>query len=305
VEGEGASEVLAGAGSAAGGMAPEPTAPSLPRPLLWLGLPVAGVLLTAFFVFLQFPFDRFRETLADQAGRALGAEVLVGELAPAWGLAGPGLEAREVRVAWPDGERARATRVGVRPAWSLAWLRGRAALRLDAESDAGAAAGTLVLGEPAAWDGRVRDFDLERLPEGLLGPAGALSGRLDLDADLRLEPAGPVGEAHFEAREGSLQVPTLPFALPYTALEGTLRFHEDGSFEVEDVVLDGPMVSARLSGGGAAASSLSRAPLDLDLHLEVRDRNLRPALQNAGLRLRPDGTMDVKVRGTVASPLVR
>jgi type II secretion system protein N len=176
---------------------------------------------------------------------------------------------------------------------------------VDAEADLGSASGTLVLDEPVGWDGKLRGVALDRLPLDRLGGGLSLRGRLDLDADLRFAGRGPVGEARFEARDGSVQAGALPMAIPYAELRGQLRFGEDGSLDVDGVALDGPMISARVDGGAAAGPSPWTAPLDLDVRLEVSDRNIRPALRSAGLRLRPDGTVDMKVRGTLAQPVVR
>jgi hypothetical protein len=114
-----------------------------------------------------------------------------------------------------------------------------------------------------------------------------------------------VGETHFVARGGSLSAPQLPIALPYEELRGRVAFGEDGSLTLDDVALEGPMLSAELSGGTQPGPSLWLAPLELDVHVEVSDRNLRPTVRSAGLRLGPDGSADLRVRGNLAAPVIR
>ena len=65
------------------------------------------------------------------------------------------------------------------------------------------------------------------------------------------------------------------------------------------------MISAQLEGGTQAGPSLWIAPLELDIRLQVSDRNLQPALRSAGLRLTRDGSAELKVRGSLAAPVVR
>jgi len=325
-----------------------PTAPAgadlrLPRWLLVLGVPLAGVVLVAFFVFLRFPFDRFSDVLAAQAGRALGAEVVIGDLEPALTVGGPGFVARNVLVRWPGGERATVAEARLRPAWSLSWLGLSPAFRLDADSDLGGVAGRVTVGEApgfardlgasrapmsaspqrldpsvvsvisiwlcarttAGFDGRLEGVALARLPLTRFTQGASLDGRLDLETDLRLREGAPVGDATFRASDGSLALAQLPVALPFTALHGTLRFADDGAVALELEALEGPMVSGEVRGGTQPGPSPWLAPLELDVRLQVSDRTLPPAFRSAGLRLAPDGSADLRVRGTLSAPIVR
>jgi type II secretion system protein N len=287
------------------GPRPAKDGPRLPRWLLALGVPLAGLLLVAFFVFLQFPFGRFREVLAAQTGGALGADVTIGALDPALTVGGPGFVARDVRVRWPGGDHASVDEASLRPAWSSSWLMGSPAFRLQADSDVGAIAGTLTVGAVPGFDGELSGVALARLPIERFAQGVSLDGDLDLEADLSFRDGMPVGQTHFVAHGGSLAAPQLPIALPYQELHGRLAFGEDGSVTLDDVALDGPMLSARLSGGTQPGPSLWLAPLALDLHLQVVDRNLLPTLRSSGLRLGPDGSADLRVRGNLAAPVVR
>jgi len=284
---------------------PARNGPRLPRWLFVLGVPLVGVVLVAFFVFLQFPFERFREVLAGQTGAALGADVTIGEIAPALTVGGPGFVARDVRIHWPGGENASVAAASLRPAWSLSWLRGSPAFRLDADSDVGGVAGTLTVGAAPGFDGRLSGVALARLPIERFTQGASLDGDLDLEADLSWRDGTPVGETRFLARSGSLSARQLPVDLPYEELRGTIRFGDDGSLTLDDIALGGPMLSAELSGGTQPGPSLWLAPLELDLHLQVSDPNLRPTFRSSGLRLGPDGSADLRVRGNLAAPVVR
>ena len=80
---------------------------AVPRPLLALGIPLAGTLLTGLFIFLGFPYDLLADRLAAQVERALGVRIEIQEVGPKLHLAGPGLEARGVRATWSGGRQLR------------------------------------------------------------------------------------------------------------------------------------------------------------------------------------------------------
>jgi type II secretion system protein N len=270
-----------------------------------LGIPLAALLLTSFFVLIGFPWERVRERVAHQIGAATGSTLTIGSLAPAFGLFGPGFQASHVVVSWPDGRRFDLAEARVRPAPSLSWLRLRPALYVDAQTPQGRTSGKLTLGTPYRFAGSLSDIQLAALPTAQLIPGASLEGHAQLDGDLELRSDGPRGELRFEASEGSLTIPGLPIALPYTTLHGTLRFADETAIAIESLVLDGPMLSAQASGTLARAPQLQTAPLDMELRLEARDASLRPLLAQAGLRVGPDGSATVKITGTPSRPILR
>ena len=211
----------------------------------------------------------------------------------------------DVLIRWPDGQRASVARASLHPAWSPSWLSGTPALHLDAESDLGGVVGVFTAGDVPGFDGKLLALDTGRLPLDRLLGGTRFDGRLDFDGALALRPTGPVGDARFEAREGSVSAANLPIAVPYDLLEGRIRFGDDGSVTLDGVRLTGPMLSASADGGTGPGPSLLLAPLELLVHLEVTDRNIRPALRSAGIRLKPDGTVDLTIRGSLAAPLIR
>ena len=278
--------------------------PSLPPRVRRAGLAAAAVFLTAFFFVMSFPWDRLGDVTAARAGQLLGADVAVAHLRTSW-LPLPGFRASGVRVHWPDGRSLELDQASVRPAFSSAWLRGRPALFVAVAAAVGTARGTVVTGGPPAFAGRLGVPALARLPLATFVPELSLDGRADADVDLRLLPDGPRGEARFEAHDGSLALPGLPVALPYTALRGQLDFTDAAWVEVRSLSLEGPMLAADAKGSVGRAPLPQLAPLDLELHVQVRDASLRPALAGAGLRLGPDGAATLRLRGTPQRPLLQ
>ena len=71
----------------------------------------------------------------------------------------------------------------------MAWLSGRPALYARLESEAGAARGTWIAGQPGSWQGDVENLDLTELPlsdAGDLRADGRIDARVDLSAFLAL-----------------------------------------------------------------------------------------------------------------------
>lgn len=268
------------------------------------GLAAAALVLTAFFFVMSFPWDRLGDATAARVGQLLGADVAVAHLSTSW-LPLPGFRASGVRMHWPDGRSLELEQASVRPAFSTAWLRGRPALFVSLAAPLGTARGTLLPAGPPAFAGRLGVPALARLPLTMLVPELSLDGRADADVDLRLLPDGPRGEARFEAHDGSLALPGLPVALPYTTLRGELGFTDAASVEVRSLSLEGPMLAADAKGSVGRAPIPQLAPLDLELHVQVRDASLRPALAGAGLRFGPDGAATLHLRGTPQRPLLQ
>jgi type II secretion system protein N len=280
-------------------------APGLPRWLRWLGPPFAALVLVAFFVFLGFPWERVRDAVARAASAALGAEVRLAELRPALSLGGPAVAARGVSVAPPGGPTWRLDEVSLRPAWSLAWLRGRPALATDVRAPQGRLAGTFELGGEPGFDGRLEGVALAELPLGDALPDLTLDGVADADVDVRATESGPTGSVRLAARDGSLALPGMPLALPYASLAADVELGGDAVARLSRVALDGPMVALEGSGSVARGPSLADSPLDFELRVEVREPGARPAVESLGIRVGRDGKGSVRVRGSLGAPEVR
>lgn len=287
-------------------MAADP-ASRVPRWLRVASYPVAALLLTAFFVFLGFPYNLLAMRLGDAVGSSLDVRLRIGELSPHLGLLGPGLAAREV-VAGREGARAfEIEELVLRPAWSLAWFRGTPAVHLDLTSEVGSAFGTVTLGDNGGWQGRLEAVRLSYLPLEMLA-AIDLDGLLDADVDLHAagEEAGGglLGTVDFDVREGSLSTDSLPIALPFDRLHGELLFGDDSYLKLSGVELEGPLVGASIEGRVGKAPDPARQPLSIDVAYQVHDASLAGMLGARG-RPGPDGRTHLTVSGTLSKPVVR
>jgi type II secretion system protein N len=272
---------------------------------LWLGVPCAGVLLVAFFFVLGFPWDALRDLAASQASAATGTRVTIGELRPGFTALGPAFEARGVTATLAGGDAVRLDHARVRPAWSLRWLRGDAALAVDLSAPQGRLRGTVYTGSQPGFDGRVEELSLGDLPLSGMAPDLALDGTASAEVDLRSSEHGPAGRVELRAAEGSLGLPGLPVALPFQTLDATALLGGDARLRLEHLALNGPMLSANGEALLASAPAFATAPLSATLHIEVHEAGVRPMVRNLGVRLDAQGRADVRLGGTLAAPTVR
>ncbi len=285
-------------------MAAEANRTTLPRPLLVFGLPVAGVLLVAFFIYLGFPYHKLGDRIATEIQRSSGVRIDFEDIGASLQLVAPGIEATGVRATLSDGSSYRIERAMLRPAWSLAWFRGTPAVYAEVESELGGAAGTLLLGEAGGWSGELSQVAIGRIPIPPLEAVGNIDGRLDATIDLVLAEAGPEGSIEFAATEGSVGLAKFPMDIPFETLSGELSFGGEAFISIERLELDGPMLTASLTGKVLQAASFAQAPMRLEAKLTA-EPNLRPAFKNAGVRVDREGNSKVRITGTVESPMVR
>ena len=285
-------------------MAAEANRTTLPRPLLVFGLPVAGVLLVAFFIYLGFPYHKLGDRIATEIQRSSGVRIDFEDIGASLQLVAPGIEATGVRATLSDGSSYRIERAMLRPAWSLAWFRGTPAVYAEVESELGGAAGTLLLGEAGGWSGELSQVAVGRIPIPPLSAVGNIDGRLDASIDLVLTEAGPEGSIEFAATEGSVGLAKFPMDIPFETLSGELSFGGEAFISIERLELDGPMLTASLTGKVLQAASFAQAPMRLEAELTA-EPNLRPAFKNAGVRVDREGNSKVRITGTVESPMVR
>jgi type II secretion system protein N len=269
-----------------------------------LGFPLAGVLLVTCFIYLGFPYDHLAEYIAAEMGRETGVRLAIREIEPRLQLAGPGLEATGVSARWNDGGELQLDRALLRPAWSLSWLRGSPAIHLEIAGPAGEAEGTLTLDGAGAWEGELRGADLAALPISALWPGAAIEGSMGALVDLHLREGGPVGALAFEARDGSLAAPGLGMALPYERIQGELEFGGEAFATVKLLRLEGPVLTAEVTGALGKARRFESAPLALTARLDVKPP-LRSLFQSAGIRVSRDGTARIRISGTPARPVLR
>ena len=276
----------------------------LPRPLLIVGVPLAGIALTLLFIFLGFPYDRLAETLAAEAERSAGVALRFGTVSSHVGLRGPGIRARDVSATARGGTPFSVHEVVVRPAWSLSWFRGLPAIHLDVDSDSFQADGTLTLGAEPGWNGEIRELTLADLPLADLLGEFDIGGQLAVRADLRQVGGELQGVLHFEARDGALTVPGSPMPIPFDQLTGDLELGNEHFVRVEKISLRGDMLEAELVGTIGKSAVRGREPLDLSLEIVLEAPMLR-SLVSQVVRLDRSGSGSLEIGGTLSDPRVR
>ncbi len=277
----------------------------LPRGVVTVALPLASLVLVGIFLLALFPYQRFHDPVVARLSQLTGASVTLEKLGGGISIGGPSLTATGLLFRWPDRRELLLERTRVRPAWSLSWLRGEPALHLETTGPAGSIDGSLWPSSGPSFAGQLRGVQLSRLPLDHLADPFPLLGSLDARVDLRSGPAGPTGEIRFEAREGSIALPTLPFDVPYQEAHGDIERSESGAFVVRQLEVTGPMISASAEGSVAANRRPELGALDLEVDLAVVDPGLQRMVQSYGIRLDADGTAHLQVSGTVSRPVLR
>ena len=263
-----------------------------------LAVAAAGLLLLVFAA-ARFPYERLLPPLLVTARAATGAEVDVAELGPGLGLAGPRVVASGVRVRWPAAPELVFDAVRVRPAWSLAWLSGSPRWHVDAAGAPGSFRGE-VASERIA--GEWEEVDTAALPWALLGALAPLQGRVSGTVDLARTDGAWLGTAELSGREGSVDLPGLPVAIPFVALAARLEMAPT-LVTLSSARIEGPLVTASVSGTASAeGGAFSAWPLDLAVEIESVDPALRGYLGPLGIPVDHEGKAKVRVTGTLAAP---
>jgi type II secretion system protein N len=285
--------------------APPPS--RLPRWLVRAAYPIWGAVLTAFFIFLGFPYDQLAHRLSSQAEASMKMRVSIGEVSPHLGIAGPGLAVREVLAAPEGGRTIVLQELVVRPAWSLAWFRGDPAIHLDVTSEIGNGSGTIILGDRGGWDGSLDSVRVDYLPLDML-QAFEIDGLLDADVDLHGAPeeegGGLLGTVDFELRDGSIGTEGLPVALPFDRLHGQLRFGDESYLTVSGVQIEGPLLHGTIEGR-VGRGQPGRQPLSLAVSYTVRDEELARLFAGIGGRPDENGQSKLSISGTLSNPVIR
>ena len=269
-------------------------------------LALAYVALTAVFIAAGFPYARIGPRIAAAIGSATGTQVSVGRLDFAVRWFRPMLLANDVDLAWPDGQRLHLAHARIGPALSRSWLRGEPALALALSSELGRIEGTATLGRTPGFAGELHGVALDKLPSDALAPGLRLTGSLDATLDVQLAADGAAeGSAQLGARDGSISPPNLPIGLPFAKLDADLALGGAALLTVKSLALEGPLVAGNGTGTIGRGRSLDTAPLALELHLQARDAGLRQLLIAQGLPLGADGSANLMVSGTLASPALR
>jgi hypothetical protein len=194
--------------------------------------------------------------------------------------------------------------VGVRPALAFAWLRGNPVLAAEVDSARGGGSGVVTFGDTPGFAGRLRDVDLEQLPQQSMGAPLRLKGRADADVDIVVREQGPEGNVEFEARDGLLTHPELPLPMPFSKLTGDVDLGGQHWAEIKEFVLESPLASGHASGTIGKSPAFASAPLALALEFTVSSA-VQGSLRAQGVSVGSAGEVRVAVSGTPMRPVVR
>ncbi|MEN8160525.1 MAG: type II secretion system protein GspN [Myxococcota bacterium] len=268
------------------------------RPLL-LALGIAALFVG--FVVARFPYERLLPAAETAATNALGARVEIGSLGLGLGWGGPEAVAEALQLRWPGDDALQIERVGVRPAWALAWLEGRPRWHVAAAGPPGRFAGQVA---PDRVDGAFDAVDVAALPWAAFGGSPPLRGRLSGVADLTLEDGAWQGFADMTSENGSIDYAGLPVAIPYAHLAARIELGPS-QLTLPAARLEGPLITARFSGAATPGpGEPADWPLDLLVEVEGVDPALRSYLVPLGIRLDREGQASLRVSGTLAAPIV-
>jgi type II secretion system protein N len=266
------------------------------RLLRALGFALLTLLAIAGAALAFFPWERLAPALAARIEAETRVATTIDALSVGLGWRGPELEARGIALRWPAGETLALDALRVRAARPLSWLRGVPAAHVDARAAFGACDATL---SREAFAGTLTGFDLAALPATWFAEPGApIAGPLDARFDLTRLLAQWSGSVRLEGRDGSLQPPGAPIAIPYETFATALRLDEVGALHIESLDLEGPLVSAS-ANGEIAAGYAGPATGAIAIEAEIRrfDPALQPALAAYGIALDANGAGRVQVTG--------
>jgi type II secretion system protein N len=278
---------------------------ALPRSLIAIGVPCAGVLLVAFFLFRGFPYDELGELIANRVEQNHGIQLAFLDVGPILQLAGPALQATQMRAKFPNRPPQPINRALIRPAWSLSWFVGAPVFHVEVESPSGSAEGTVRWNDVTSFVGTIRDARPELPPISDWIPIGNLQGLLEATLDISMLELGPEGAIEFEMRDGSLFLPGLPTApLQFESLTGAVSLGGDAYAKLTSLNFKSPLASGSGSGKIGRAEQLEQAPIGFEFELILNPGPAR-AVKAGGVTIQPDGKGVAKISGTVGQPKIR
>jgi len=278
---------------------------SLARSALhWLVIALAGIVLTGFFVYLGFPYDRLTENLAREIEGG-PVQIRYGEVGPRVHWLGPGVAVTDLSLVFDEMASVRLDELTLRPAWSLSWLRGVPSAYLTATADTARGVFEVTLGDALRLRGKIHDLDLQQLPApGALARA-SLMGTGELEFDLQKPAEGNwQGTARFSVQDGSFAPPDLELTVPYTRLQSALTLGPDGFLELAETQLDGPILSGTATGRIALFHEPDPGPLDVALEFNVIAPEIQNALRENEIPVTGEGDGQIHFGGTLAKPSI-
>ena len=270
-----------------------------------LAIPLAAVLILVFIVLL-FPWDAVGRRIAWEISRVSGATVEVVDLSPGLSARGPVLRARDVTIDHPAVGKTRLFELEIAPRLSMSWFGGDPTVRVWAQTGLGNADGVLRLGSEPAYQGLVSEVELARLPLRLEASQLKLSGKIDAEADVALDPNGTLsGRVDFESPSLRIVTPIIPMAITFTRTTGSIEILETGATRITNVRLEGPIFDGEINGEIGLVHRSQSPPIDLTAQVHIKDKILRSLAPNAGLRIDADGNANILLMGTIDEPRIQ
>ncbi|RMF92218.1 MAG: type II secretion system protein GspN [Nitrospinota bacterium] len=283
-----------------------------------LGYFLYGILLFAFFVYLNFPYEQVRHHLLNSLGRRGGdLQVDISQISPALPLS---FAFRDLQVARRDADQPvpllQIQEMRTRPQL-LPLLHGKAGVRFHAVLYGGEISGEAEL---SLWgngarrlsvQAQLQELNLQRYtPLSLLykiTPRGTLAGEISLSAPLQRWIEGE-GEAVLTIKGGSLEGITV-FHIPLPPLEYDELYSElslaQKRLRINKLRLQGRQINAGIDGKILLNDPLETSTLDLTVRLRIAgalEQQFAPL--RALLKGRRDrrGFLSFHIRGSLQRP---
>ena len=255
------------------------------------------------FVIMLFPWDSLARRVAWEVSAASGGQVTISTLTPALTARGPVLRASDVLIEHPAIDLVRVSELEIAPRQPLQWLSGVPTLRVWTVTELGIIDGVLGLGERTSFVGNVHQVALARLPLRLDTRTVELSGQLDGQADVALDPNGTLsGRVTFGCTSLVVASIMLPMSISFSSAEGVIEILDTGATLIESLTLDGDSIVGSLSGEIGLVHRSQSPPIDLSMKMQIVDPVLRQFAPGAGIPMSADGNIDARIRGTLEAP---
>jgi len=268
------------------------------------GIAAGCALLTLVFIALGFPYDRLGEKIIATLERSTGAHLEYGEFRQAFTWTGPALEWKGVVYRDETGNQLDFDRALLRAGWSSSWLVGDPAVYVDLKGPAGRVVGVATGGDEPGFAGRLENITLAQLPSEWLEHEVRVTGVIDGEVDVRARAEGPEGTLRLEGREGNLSGGPLGSGVPFDLLTAQISLGGDHRARIEALHLEGVLLRADVTGTVGTASTLTEAPLDLEIELDA-DPEVLKYMHRSGIQVVRPGESTLSIGGTAGAPEVR
>lgn len=277
------------------------TAP-LPKPLLRIGVPIAAICLTSFFIVLGFPYHHLANGMAARLGESIGVEIETTDASLTMGADGVGFRFDGVTVETTAGEIYHLDTARLGPAWALSWFSLVPTLFASVTSQYGDVTGTYRAGEDAHCACTVTNASLDDLEfVRRMLPIG-LTGLLTSTVDIGYAQGVLVGPGSIQLTDGAISHPSAPQEIPFASITSTFALGGDQMLTVDSFTMDSSQLKLNGSGTVGNAETLQQSQLDLSIALTELTPIYRGLAHTVGVTVDSKGAADIKISGTVAAP---